>query len=207
MSNKIALRSGFFITKSFLTIICIFSVGILAVSSLIVSYFASQNAFNLILYCQIITPDSLTSNTTSEDSEKSSLIKINDIQYEPAVFTDQLSSIRPFGFSLNIKTDNFSREYEGRLMIKLQNLKQNNRQISFKIPTKIPTTYKSAVFTNSRRLKVKSEIIDDATGNYVINLVETLSEDSHLIVDVKFMRAITAAIGQNIFIEYGPLRR
>jgi len=207
MSNKIALRSGFFITKSFLTIICIFSVGILAVSSLIVSYFASQNAFNLILYCQIITPDSLTSNTASEDSEKNSLIKINDIQYEPAVSIYQLSSIHPFDFSLKITTDIFSREYEGRLRIKLKNLKQNNRQISFKIPTKNPISYKSAVFANSRRLKVKSEMFDDATGNYVINLVETLLENSHLIVDVKFMRAINDAIGKNIFIEDGPLRR
>jgi len=203
MSNKIALRSGFFITKSFITIICIFSVGILALSSLIVSYFASQNAFNLILYCQIIAPDSLTSNTTSENS----VIKINDIQYEPAVSTDQLSSVHPFSFSLKIKTDIFAREYEGRLRIKLQNLKQNNRQISFKIPTNISINYKSAVFTNSRRLKVKSEMFDDATGNYVINLVETLLENSHLIVDVNFMRAITAAIGQNVFIEYGPLER
>ncbi len=197
MTSKITSRSGFFITKSFLSVICLFSVLILVSSSLIVSYFATQNSYNQIVFCQIVRPEN-TDNFS---------IKINTIQNQSVLPTEKSDSFLPLEFSLNIKTDRISSQYDAEFSIKLQNLKSNCRQISFKIPIDKPRKYKSSVFCNSNKLVIESEIFDQETGNYIINLVENLIENSQLAISLKATKKYYSVSGQNLLNKYELLDR
>jgi len=134
-------------------------------------------------------------------------IKINTIQNQSVLPTEKSDSFLPLEFSLNIKTDRISSQYDAEFSIKLQNLKSNCRQISFKIPIDKPRKYKSSVFCNSNKLVIESEIFDQETGNYIINLVENLIENSQLAISLKATKKYYSVSGQNLLNKYELLDR
>lgn len=181
MSKNVTLRSGFFITKKFLSIISVFSIALIASSSFIVSYYIIQLAQNETINCQIIQDYQNTENPSV------SIVQINSID-------DVQPQIKKIEKKLNITTlkvsvSTTSGKYKACMNYTALNSEPNNRMIELPISLQLQN-YHSSVFSSSKQLVTQSERFNESNEIYTIKLKNDLDVDDQVFVRIDFENPI-----------------